>query len=209
MTTRAHKRLCVDLLKAVPRAWWARNEVEGNANHGDAEWRADVLANKDDCWVALETQLTLAADFARRVQAYLDSGVWSVWFFRRIHWRLPPSCIQFYVDEVACVPDILACIERLPSPKGLTPTEARAQFVAQWGAMGMYDEPRGRWRNHETGRLVELLPRGAALREVKHVHATILTAGRGHGPNNRCLGKNIGIPEKDLGTVWLKVGVAA
>ncbi len=72
---------------------------------------------------------------------------------------------------------------------------------------GAIESASGRWRHKETGRLVDLLPRGPAYRKLKYMNAKILTAGKGFGSNRAMLGKEIMIAEADLGTVWEKASM--
>lgn len=110
------------LLRAVPRTWSRRREVRGSVMDPPGKWRADVLAWKDDCTVALEAQVG-TTDVERRSDDYLATGVWPLWFFDKIPGRYRESPVLSIVD-IDKVPQILAVLLMLPAPP---PTWADAQ----------------------------------------------------------------------------------
>lgn len=114
--TGTHRRLRARLYEAVPREWRFGIEVRGSRVEKGALWRADVLAWKGTCAVALEAQVQ--PDSIRfRSDKYLVTGVWPLWFFLRVPVFLDSATV-LDETELSRVPFLLEALSTLPDPTG-------------------------------------------------------------------------------------------
>lgn len=123
-----HQQFRRQLWHAVPLAWRFRKEARGHYIDPRAKWRADVLAWKGTCAVALEAQLQDDGLITPRSEAYLAVGVWPLWFFPRVPRRYRASPV-FTLADLSRVPQILEALAVLPEPLGYTWAEAQERML--------------------------------------------------------------------------------